>query len=563
MGVIKVSMFHVGVIKSHLQSEFKELIDISDYEGKPDQEKESVFLTRALAAFSLKMLGDLDSEAAAEAVTDGYGDNGIDAVYYNPKEKVLYLVQSKWRHDGTGSVDRGDILKFFLGIRDLIIPKYERFNKKIQDRQEEIDAALRDASTKFMVILAYTGQAELSPQINGDIKSFLLDLNDSSDFMSFKSLKQSNIYNMIAKGAQGEPINVEVALSNWGENEEPHKAYYGLVAASDIAVWWEEHYPSLFAPNIRMFLGDTDVNDNIVKTLKEEPENFWYYNNGITALCSTVKKKPIGGNARTYGLFEIENLKIVNGAQTAGSIAQAARNFPEEVKNANVSIRFIELIDSPENFEREVTRNTNTQNKIEKRDFVSLDPEQERLKDELNLHNITYVYKSGESILDMQNSFDVVEATIARACNHNDVSLAVQAKREIGKLWDDIDKAPYKILFNNGVSSLELWKQVQILRVVEGELSKKEKELIGRERLYAIHGNRFITHLVFQKVQGIAKSEEVTLSSTERELVKEYTDNLLSEIITISEEKYPDAMLASLFKNLTKCKEIDRIHSNN
>lgn len=558
-----MSMFHVGVIKSHLQSEFKELIDISDYEGKPDQEKESVFLTRALAAFSLKMLGDLDSEAAAEAVTDGYGDNGIDAVYYNPKEKVLYLVQSKWRHDGTGSVDRGDILKFFLGIRDLIIPKYERFNKKIQDRQEEIDAALRDASTKFMVILAYTGQAELSPQINGDIKSFLLDLNDSSDFMSFKSLKQSNIYNMIAKGAQGEPINVEVALSNWGENEEPHKAYYGLVAASDIAVWWEEHYPSLFAPNIRMFLGDTDVNDNIVKTLKEEPENFWYYNNGITALCSTVKKKPIGGNARTYGLFEIENLKIVNGAQTAGSIAQAARNFPEEVKNANVSIRFIELIDSPENFEREVTRNTNTQNKIEKRDFVSLDPEQERLKDELNLHNITYVYKSGESILDMQNSFDVVEATIARACNHNDVSLAVQAKREIGKLWDDIDKAPYKILFNNGVSSLELWKQVQILRVVEGELSKKEKELIGRERLYAIHGNRFITHLVFQKVQGIAKSEEVTLSSTERELVKEYTDNLLSEIITISEEKYPDAMLASLFKNLTKCKEIDRIHSNN
>lgn len=174
-----------------------------------------------------------------------------------------------------------------------------------------------------------------------------------------------------------------------------------------------------------MFLGDTDVNDNIVKTLKEEPEKFWYFNNGITALCSTIKKKPIGGNTRAYGIFEIEDLKIVNGAQTAGSIAQAARNYPEQVGMANVSIRFIQLKDSPENFEREVTRNTNTQNKIEKRDFVSLYPEQERIKDELNLHDIAYIFKSGESIVDSQNSFDIVEATVARACNQTDIDLAV------------------------------------------------------------------------------------------------------------------------------------------
>jgi hypothetical protein len=556
-----MSMFHVGIIKNYLQHEFNGLIDISDYKDKSIQERETVFLTRALAAFSIKMLCDISAEEAGKCVTDGYGDNGIDALYYNQKERVLYLVQTKWRQDGTGSVDRGDIQKFFLGIRDLIVPRYERFNENIQKRKMEIDAALRDANTKFMVVLAYTGQADLANNINEDVKSFLVDLNDSSEFVSFKSLKQANIYNMIAKGAQGEPINVEVALSNWGENEEPFKAYYGQVAASDIAMWWEEHYPSLFSPNIRMFLGDTDVNDNIIKTLKEDPEKFWYFNNGITALCSTIKKKPIGGNTRAYGIFEIEDLKIVNGAQTAGSIAQAARNYPEKVGMANVSIRFIQLKDSPQNFEREVTRNTNTQNKIEKRDFVSLDPEQERIKDELNLHEISYIFKSGESIVDTQNSFDIVEATVARACNQTDIDLAVQAKREIGKLWDDIDRAPYKILFNSGVGSLELWRQVQILRVVEGELFKKEKELSGRERLYAIHGNRFITHIIYQKTKDIEGSSEIMLTENEKEIIKEYTSNVLFDLISMAEAEYPDSMLASLFKNLSKCRELDSIYS--
>ncbi|PFZ26687.1 AIPR family protein [Bacillus wiedmannii] len=556
-----MSMFHVGIIKNYLENEFKGLIDLSDYKDKPDHEQESAFLTRALAAFSIKMLCDISAEEAGKCVTDGYGDNGIDALYYNQKEKVLYLVQTKWRQDGTGSVVSGDLQKYFLGIRDLIVPRYEKFNEKIQKRKVEIDSALRDANTKFMVVLAYTGQAELAANISEDVKTFLGEMNDSSEFVSFKSLKQANIYNMIAKGAQGEPINVEVALSNWGENEEPYKAYYGQVAASDIAMWWEEHYPSLFSPNIRMFLGDTNVNDNIIRTLKDEPENFWYFNNGITALCSTIKKKPIGGNTRAYGIFEIEDLKIVNGAQTAGAIAQATRNYPEQVGMANVSIRFIQLKDSPENFEREVTRNTNTQNKIEKRDFVSLDPEQERIKDELNLHNIAYVFKSGESIVDTQNSFDIVEATVARACNQPVIDLAVQAKREIGKLWDDIDKAPYKILFNSGVSSLELWKQVQILRLIEGELSKKEKELSGRERLYVVHGNRFITHLVFQKTKDIEGSTDIMLNESQKGIIKGYTSDVLVDLISMAETEYPDSLLASLFKNLSKCKELASIYS--
>lgn len=108
---------------------------------------------------------------------------------------------------------------------------------------------------------------------------------------------------------------------------------------------------------------------------------------------------------------------------------------------------------------------------------------------------------------------------------------------------------------------MELWRQVQILRVVEGELSKKEKELSGRERLYAIHGNRFITHSVYQKTKAIEGSTELMLTESEKETIRGYTSDVLIDLISMAEAGYPDSMLASLFKNLSKCKELDSIFS--
>ena len=60
---------------------------------------------------------------------------------------------------------------------------------------------------------------------------------------------------------------------------------------------------------------------------------------------------------------------------------------------------------------------------------------------------------------------DLADATVARACEQSDLSYAVQAKREIGRLWEDTDEAPYRVLFNSSVSGLSVWKSVQTLRV--------------------------------------------------------------------------------------------------
>ena len=121
-----------------------------------------------------------------------------------------------------------------------------------------------------------------------------------------------------------------------------------------------------------------------------------------------------------------------------------------------VHIRIIKT-DQDLQLSSDITKANNTQNRIEKRDFVSLDPNQKRIKEELELDKIDYIYKSGETAnYTSEQNFDLTEATIALSAYQPNIQYIVQAKREISKLWEDIKKEPYTILFNKGTNSKEL-----------------------------------------------------------------------------------------------------------
>ena len=545
---------HMRQIKAQLQANYGGKIDLTDLGGMLNDTIDPVFLTRGLAAFALKSLNDISYDESSACITDGYQDNGIDAVYYNEAEKILYLVQAKYSQDGTGTINLGDAQKFLQGFKDIINARYERFNGKLQIKQPVIDAALDDTNTKIMLVIVYTGQAPLSTEANNAIKDVLQENNDPTEVVIVKILRQQNIYAFIAQGAAGSSINLDVALEQWGVVREPYLSYYGMVNASDIVDWWNQYYPKIFEPNIRVYLGDTSVNDSIGDTLRTEPQNFWYYNNGITALCDNVKKRPIGGASRESGVFVCEGFQIVNGAQTVGSVATANTVMPEQVAQAKVFIKIKSLENCPEEFKAYVTRNTNTQNRIEKRDFVSLDPEQERIKNELGLENIHYVYKTGSSIPTSTNGFDLNEATLARACSEPDVALTVQAKREIGKLWEDITKAPYRALFHAGVNGLALWKKVCVLRSVETSLEQLRAGKSGRNKLLLVHGNRIVAHIVFKRLPHNIGGTLDALSAQDIAVINNLTTAASEEVITQANAYYPDSYPANIFKNLTKCK---------
>jgi hypothetical protein len=160
----------------------------------------------------------------------------------------------------------------------------------------------------------------------------------------------------------------------------------------------------------------------------------------------------------------------------------------------------VSLEHAPEGFAALITRTNNTQNRIDARNFVALDPEQERLRVEFAVDNIDYEYRQGEIESSSDNRIGLVEATIALACAEDDVELAVQAKREIGKLWEDITRAPYKKIFNGSRTCDDILAKVNAFRKVESAISAYQIKTSGKNHNISVHGNRLIFHIAYRRL---------------------------------------------------------------
>jgi hypothetical protein len=425
-----------------------------------------------------------------------------------------------------------------------------------------IKSAFHDDQATYFLIPIHTGAQEFAPEPKQDLEDCLTRYNDTADpdayeLLKCKILKQSDVHGLVARGAQGTPIDLEVALFEWGEAKDPF-AVYGQVAASDVAAWWKGHYPQIVSQNIRMFLGtDTEVNTGLQNTLASEPEHFWHFNNGITVICREIRPKLLGGRSKDSGYFTCYDVRIVNGAQTAGSISAAYDRRPDAVERARVHVRFIAVgAEASDTLGNAITKATNTQNRINRQDFVALDPEQQRLRTELSIEGVIYNYKSGEGTIRDVKTCDIEEATVALACASPELSHSTQAKREIGRLWEDTTKVPYRALFNPGVSGLKMWQSIQIMRHTERAIQDKVITVFGRDSGFLIHGNRYIGHMVFQRLPAAVVNASSPLPPDIEAVVRRHVDEIYDELTTQANTLYPQAYLAQLFKNQKKLTDI-------
>jgi hypothetical protein len=133
---------------------------MDDYANHSDPTQvHKAFLTRGLAVLAVSQLTEVSLSELAASVTDGAKDGGIDLIYFDAKEKTLYLVQSKWHEDGHGSIELGDALKFIEGVRKVLDNDLDQLNDRVKARKTDIERALFDANAKFVLLLAHTGRS--------------------------------------------------------------------------------------------------------------------------------------------------------------------------------------------------------------------------------------------------------------------------------------------------------------------------------------------------------------------------------------------------------------------
>lgn len=542
-------------IASKIKELFSGKIDMSDI----DKDTANHFETRALAALALMINADLDEMQAATHITDGYHDMGIDAIYLDDARKELIIVQSKWRNNGKGSISHVEMQTFVEGIKRVIGYDLEGANNKIQLKKDDINFALTSMNYQIKAVFIHTGNEACSEYNYRPIKDLMAVTNDEiSTLLVYEEINFKEIYEFLAQGQNNKAIDLDdIILLDWGKISEPYPVYYGVISAAAIGEWFRNYGNTLFAKNIRFYKGNTDVNEGIRKTLLNEPENFFYYNNGIKLLCNSIIRKAKDSTTNATGLFRLEGVSLVNGAQTAGTIGNVFIDNPEQVAKANVLVQLVDLSRATEEAYSKITKLSNTQNRIENKDFAALDPEQERIRIDLSFSHYKYLYKSGDKLTNMEDQLTFDEAIVAQACLHEEISYTILAKRNIGALSENINKPPYKVLFNSSTNSFSILNSVLIVRQVEKQLQRMQNEVQGRAKLVCIHGNRFIEHCVLQHLKSDDDFNKRVLDSTYiSEEIKNYLDNNFEIVVEKINSMYADSYPANVFKNTAKCKEL-------
>lgn len=540
-------------IAGALVHKFEDAIDLSDLKGELQGDG---LLTRALSAAYISDRFALPPKITATHVTDGFDDLGIDSItIHAPSQKIIFT-QSKFFKNPDNGIQLADFLKFREGVRKMIELKFAGANSKILAKKADISQALSEFDYTIEMVVVTNSTQPASKHLIDAANEFIEPQNQyQADFLKFSYLGLPELSKLATRLVRPQSVNFKATIRHFGRMVEPIEVVYGLISGADVAALHAEHGDSIFFENVRFFLGSSDVNEGIAETVSTQSQLFPYFNNGITAICNAIKKAGGGGTLTDAGHFEFEGFSIVNGAQTVGSVSKALTD--DSKKDPLIFVKVISLDKAPDNFARQVTRFTNTQNDLQAMDFVTLDPNQERLRAELAKLNVNYTYRRGQTTgaSDLKDACDLREASVALACYHSDIRYAVYAKRNVSQLWEDINKEPYSALFNDATSASHVWNVVRAMRFVADELQKIGEKQEGRDALMAVHGNRFLFHVVSRKFhKEVADFDK--LSEEQLDSIRTFLAKAFDTMVSHSDKHYPEAYAGNIFKNADRQREI-------
>ena len=199
-------------------------------------------------------------------------------------------------------------------------------------------------------------------------------------FMEYSTWDLSRVYRMNAINSGSEAIEIDFRL-NYNtkihclrvEDENPKvDAYFAIMPGSILAKIYEQYKQTLLEGNVRLFLQKTNkVNRQICKTIKERPEMFFSFNNGISATAKHVEFGSGGSKAAPY-ITKITDLQIVNGGQTTASIASMQEC---DLSRVFVPMKISVIKDEQDYSEivKEISTSANSQTAIKRSDFLSGD----------------------------------------------------------------------------------------------------------------------------------------------------------------------------------------------
>lgn len=484
-------------------------------------------ISKSFPRMILKIFFKLNDETIEESLKGlGSNDEGLDAFFIDEIKETYYLIQFKSRKAYNENQNK-DAKKDWFSLLDKITDhfnnnKFISTNPRIMEIKKEINEDLYNY--KFQKIIYHLGSCSETIINNYEHIEYLNQEEILNKFVQYYEEDLEEEDNL-------ESLELTIETPNSKHVNEPNNFIYFKPKGSRKTIIFPlngiqiidllKNGTTIFNRNIRGFLGeDHEVNKNIITTAKQNPIDFYYYNNGITITCDKFEINSLMNNYNPKLI--LSKPQIINGAQTVNSILCAYNGLLKEqrkkLSNEKMAIDKVKehfkdiliickVIENEKGENAKLTQNitkySNSQNKIKFSDFYSNRIEQKKLKEIFTSFDITYIIKRGMD--KTKNKESISMETLAENYWAQNINPFNAKNSDIfsENFNEDSSETMYYKIFNNKISFINENKRAFL-------------------KTYYIYD---ITSKIFKNIKkNLIKMEELKLANIENDIIKFIND---------------------------------------
>ncbi|MBU2977089.1 AIPR family protein [Alteromonas sp. C1M14] len=481
-------------------------------------------IARAFSAYVLQTRFGIDAKLAAQLVLDDYNDQGIDALYFDEKTRTLFIVQSKFKSREQFLLPEAQTM--MTGVELLLDKNFDVFNQNFNNKHEYIESAL-DECDSIQVLIAYTGSGIAGTATNEMQRKLaaLVERGEAQLQMQVDEFSAQDVEEALREEQAISAVNEKVAVYKCSTTTEPRNAVFGVAKVNELVSLHQKHGKALYEKNIRYFIGAgrRGVNSAIKQTLLDNPKDFFFLNNGITMVGNHVEPKRLQNKGGPRNIHVL-GLSVVNGAQTIASAAQFMRENPDaDISEAQVMVTIINT--GNDTFHKQVTKARNLQNPVDLANFAALDDTQERLRQEMKMFGVEYLYRPQQIAAAGIRSIAIDTLSKALACMQANVRVPYQLKVEPSKFTNP-ESAEYQAIFSSDLQGSIAINAVNCYLAIQGLCTAAERSNLSPEKLVYRHFTYCISTLLMAQFKNTISAVEITSQEAFERLISRAFDEL-------------------------------------
>ena len=335
-------------------------------------------LSTALLAWFVENVMREDPDQVEDAICDGGGDKGIDAIVFDGDSNELFVLQSKHRKSAT--VTQGDAdLKAFMGV-GAYFDGPEGIDRLLASQPNEELANLiarlglrgKFEEAEPTVRLVFVTNAERDAAARDYLEAIetqrpTIDLWDRERLADVA--ERTERAGLLEEDIIFHPVGAVITTDLAGDA----RMALALVPAAELVRLPGIENLTVFDLNVRLGLGNTKINRELRGTIQrpDEHQSFPAYHNGLTLLTDRLGVDGEG--------LSLEGVGVVNGCQSLLSLWRERSAITPQL---NLMVKVVETGGRAALADR-ITYRSNNQNPVNTRDLRANDRVQRDLQKEL------------------------------------------------------------------------------------------------------------------------------------------------------------------------------------